>query len=64
MPSEPLIGPIHRHGAFAGFDQTTGPVSIFLVNGRKVLPVMSVLKSKIPQVIGLKKRLAISSKTA
>jgi hypothetical protein len=55
MPLEPLIGPILRNDVFAGFDQTTGPITNFLANGRKILPTMTVLKSKMLQLIGLNK---------
>jgi hypothetical protein len=64
MPLEPLIGPTLGNSAFAEFDRTTGPTSNFLANRRNVLSAMTGLKAKMLQLIGLKKRFALSSKTS
>jgi hypothetical protein len=55
MPLEPLIGPILCNGVFAGSYRTTGPISNLPVHGRKVLWAITVLTSKLLQLIGLEK---------
>jgi hypothetical protein len=55
LPLEALIGPILRNGAFAGFHRTTGQISSFIANGRKVFSAMTGLKSKMLYLVGPKK---------